>query len=125
MAAHLRGGKKPPKEVKQKRSKVSGAKPPKRIDNVPFSKNKKPIYKYSYGIQNWYNSAKRECINTRKNLGFFAFKIRNISRYKKFLSSFILLFVLATEKPWHGNPPKRTSKLEGMSLVETLEISPR
>ena len=43
MAAHLRGGKKPPKEVKQKRSKVSGAKPPKRIDNVPFSKNKKPI----------------------------------------------------------------------------------
>ena len=43
MAAHLRGGKKPPKEIKQKRSKVSGAKPPKRIDNVPFSKNKKPI----------------------------------------------------------------------------------
>ena len=36
-----------------------------------FSKNKKPIYKYSYGYQNWYQSAKRECINTRKNLGFF------------------------------------------------------
>ena len=36
-----------------------------------FSKNKKPIYKYSYGIQNWYQSAKRECINTRNNLGFF------------------------------------------------------
>ena len=36
-----------------------------------FSKNKKLIYKYSYGYQNWYESAKRECINTRKNLGFF------------------------------------------------------
>jgi glycine cleavage system aminomethyltransferase T/glycine/D-amino acid oxidase-like deaminating enzyme len=36
-----------------------------------FSKNKKPIYKYSFGQQNWYQSAKRECINTRKNLGFF------------------------------------------------------
>jgi len=36
-----------------------------------FSKSKKPIYKYSYGYQNWYQSAKRECINTRKNLGFF------------------------------------------------------
>jgi glycine cleavage system aminomethyltransferase T/glycine/D-amino acid oxidase-like deaminating enzyme len=35
-----------------------------------FSK-KKPIYKYSYGYQNWYQSAKRECVNTRKNLGFF------------------------------------------------------
>ena len=35
-----------------------------------FSK-KKPHYKYSYGYQNWYNSAKTECINTRKNLGFF------------------------------------------------------
>jgi len=36
-----------------------------------FSRNKKPIYRYSYGIQNWYQSAKRECINTRNNLGFF------------------------------------------------------
>ena len=36
-----------------------------------FSKNKKPIYKYSFGNQNWYESAKKECINTRKNLGFF------------------------------------------------------
>ena len=36
-----------------------------------FSGNKKPIYKYSYGIQNWYQSAKRECNNTRNNLGFF------------------------------------------------------
>jgi 4-methylaminobutanoate oxidase (formaldehyde-forming) len=36
-----------------------------------FSRNKKPIYKYSYGYQNWYQSAKRECLNTRKNLGFF------------------------------------------------------
>ena len=36
-----------------------------------FSKNKKPIYKYSYGVQNWYNSAKTECNNTRNNLGFF------------------------------------------------------
>ena len=36
-----------------------------------FSQNKKPIYKYSYGYQNWYQSAKRECINTRNNLGFF------------------------------------------------------
>ena len=36
-----------------------------------FSKNKKPIYKYSYGFQNWYPSAKRECNNTRNNLGFF------------------------------------------------------
>ena len=36
-----------------------------------FSKNKNPIYKYSYGNQNWYQSAKRECNNTRKNLGFF------------------------------------------------------
>ena len=31
-----------------------------------YSKNKKPIYNYSYGHQNWYNSAKIECINTRK-----------------------------------------------------------
>ena len=36
-----------------------------------FSKNKEPIYKYSFGNQNWYESAKKECINTRKNLGFF------------------------------------------------------
>ena len=36
-----------------------------------FSKNKKPIYKYSFGNQNWYVSAKRECLNTRNNLGFF------------------------------------------------------
>ena len=36
-----------------------------------FSKNKKPQYRYSYGYQNWYNAAKRECLNTRKNLGFF------------------------------------------------------
>jgi hypothetical protein len=31
------------KVVTQKTPNVSGAKPPKRIDNVPFSKNKKPI----------------------------------------------------------------------------------
>ncbi len=36
-----------------------------------FSKNKKPIYKYSYGNQNWYESAKKECLDTRNNLGFF------------------------------------------------------
>ena len=36
-----------------------------------FSKNKKPIYKYSYGYQNWYESAKKECFNTRNNLSFF------------------------------------------------------
>ena len=36
-----------------------------------FSKNIKPTYKYSFGNQNWYQSAKKECINTRKNLGFF------------------------------------------------------
>tara|TARA_B100000963_G_scaffold343300_1_gene344985 strand:- start:378 stop:1493 length:1116 start_codon:yes stop_codon:yes gene_type:complete len=36
-----------------------------------FSKNQKPIYKYSFGYQNWYQSAKRECNNTRNNLGFF------------------------------------------------------
>ncbi len=36
-----------------------------------FSKNKKSFYKYSYGYQNWYDSAKRECLNTRNNLGFF------------------------------------------------------
>ncbi len=36
-----------------------------------FAINKKPIYRYSYGVQNWYQSAKRECNNTRNNLGFF------------------------------------------------------
>ena len=36
-----------------------------------FSRNKKPFYKYSYGVQNWYQSAKKECNNTRNNLGFF------------------------------------------------------
>ena len=36
-----------------------------------FSKNKKPIYKYSFGIQNWYQSVKKECNKTRNNLGFF------------------------------------------------------
>ena len=36
-----------------------------------FSKNEKPIYKYSYGYQNWYEAAKNECLNTRNNLGFF------------------------------------------------------
>ena len=32
---------------------------------------KKPEYEYSYGYQNWYESAKHETINTRKNVGFF------------------------------------------------------
>ena len=32
---------------------------------------KKAEYKYSYGIQNWYESAKIETISTRKNLGLF------------------------------------------------------
>ena len=36
-----------------------------------FSKKKKPIYKYSYGKQNWYSSVKKECLSTRKNLGLF------------------------------------------------------
>ena len=36
-----------------------------------FSKKKKPTYKYSYGVQNWYQSASSECKNTRTNLGFF------------------------------------------------------
>ena len=36
-----------------------------------FSKKKKPKYRYSFGYQNWYQSAKKECINTRNNLGFF------------------------------------------------------
>ncbi len=36
-----------------------------------FSKKQKPIYKYSYGFQNWYKSAEKECLNTRNNLSFF------------------------------------------------------
>ena len=36
-----------------------------------FSKSKKPIYKYSYNKQNWYPSAKKESLSTRKNLGLF------------------------------------------------------
>ena len=36
-----------------------------------FSKSKKPLYKYSYGKQNWYASAKKECLATRKNLSLF------------------------------------------------------
>ena len=36
-----------------------------------FSKKKKPIYKYSFGYQNWYQSAKKECFETRNNLSFF------------------------------------------------------
>ena len=36
-----------------------------------YSKTKKPIYKYSYNEQNWYSSAKRESLSTRKNLGLF------------------------------------------------------
>ncbi len=36
-----------------------------------FSKKQKPIYKYSFGHQNWYEAAKKECLNTRKNLSFF------------------------------------------------------
>jgi len=36
-----------------------------------FSKSKNPMYKYSYGKQNWYASAKRESLLTRKNLGLF------------------------------------------------------
>ena len=35
-----------------------------------FSKNKKPIYKYSYEIK-LVSISKRECKNTRNNLGFF------------------------------------------------------
>ena len=31
---------------------------------------KKAEYKYSYGYQNWYESAKHETINTRKSIGF-------------------------------------------------------
>jgi len=40
---------------------------------------KKPEYKYSYGYQNWYESAKYETINTRKNVGFF-----DLSTFAKF-----------------------------------------
>ena len=40
---------------------------------------KKPEYKYSYGYQNWYESAKHETINTRKNVGFF-----DLSTFAKF-----------------------------------------
>ena len=36
-----------------------------------FSKKQKPIYKYCYGYQNWYEAAKKECFNTRENLSFF------------------------------------------------------
>ena len=36
-----------------------------------FSRSKKPIYKYSYNKQNWYSSAKKESLSTRKNLGLF------------------------------------------------------
>jgi glycine/D-amino acid oxidase-like deaminating enzyme len=36
-----------------------------------FTKSKKPIYKYSYNEQNWYSSAKKESLSTRKNLGLF------------------------------------------------------
>ena len=32
---------------------------------------KKPEYEYSYGYQNWYESAKYETINARKNVAFF------------------------------------------------------
>ena len=36
-----------------------------------FSKTQKPIYKYNYGYQNWYEAAEKESLNTRNNLGFF------------------------------------------------------
>ena len=36
-----------------------------------FSKKKNPKYKYSYGYQNWYDSSKKECFNTRDNVSFF------------------------------------------------------
>ncbi|MDC0195252.1 FAD-dependent oxidoreductase, partial [Alphaproteobacteria bacterium] len=38
-----------------------------------------PQYKYSYGFQNWYESAKHETSNTRKNVGFF-----DLSTFAKF-----------------------------------------
>ena len=40
---------------------------------------KKPEYDYSYGYQNWYESAKYETINSRKNVGFF-----DLSTFAKF-----------------------------------------
>ena len=36
-----------------------------------FSKKQTPTYKYSYGKQNWYSSAKEESLSTRKNIGLF------------------------------------------------------
>jgi 4-methylaminobutanoate oxidase (formaldehyde-forming) len=36
-----------------------------------YSKKRNPKYRYSYGYQNWFQSAKNECLNTRNNLGFF------------------------------------------------------
>ncbi len=39
----------------------------------------KPEYEYSYGYQNWYESAKYETINTRKNVGLF-----DLSAFAKF-----------------------------------------
>ena len=36
-----------------------------------YANNQKPTYKYSFGYQNWYPSVKKECLNTRNNLGFF------------------------------------------------------
>ena len=36
-----------------------------------FSRSQKPIYKYNYGKQNWYTSAKKESLATRKNLSLF------------------------------------------------------
>ncbi len=36
-----------------------------------FSNKKDPKYEYSFGNQNWFQSAKRECLNTRNNIGFF------------------------------------------------------
>ena len=40
---------------------------------------KKPEYEYSYGYQNWYDAAKYETINTRKNAGLF-----DLSAFAKF-----------------------------------------
>ena len=36
-----------------------------------FTNKKKPIYKYSFGKQNWHPSAKKESLSTRKNIGLF------------------------------------------------------
>ncbi len=36
-----------------------------------FSKKQIPKYKYSYGYQNWYKEAQRECFSTRDNVSFF------------------------------------------------------